>query len=40
MASDMFDDGIIYYECADIKKRSFLLFTISEEGYDYEVVEF
>lgn len=40
LASDMFDDGIIYYECADIKKRSFLLFTINEEDYDYEVVEF
>lgn len=39
--SDMFDDGIIYYECANIKKRSFLLFTIKEDGgYDYEVVEF
>lgn len=39
-ASDLFTDGVIYYECANIKKRSFLLFTIKDEGYDYEVVEF
>lgn len=39
-ASDLFTDGVMYYECANIKKRSFLLFTIKEEGYDYEVVEF
>lgn len=39
-ASDIFEDGIMYYECANIKKRSFLLFTINEEGYEYEVVDF
>ena len=40
-ASDLFHDGIMYYECANIRKRSFLVFTIREEGgYDYEVVEF
>lgn len=40
-AIDMFDDGVIYYECANIKKRSFLVFNIREDGdYDYEVVEF
>lgn len=39
-ASDLFGDGVMYYECANIKKRSYLLFTIKEEGYDYEVVEF
>lgn len=39
-ASDLFDDGVMYYECANIKKRSFLLFTITEEGYEYEVVDF
>lgn len=40
VASDIFGDGLMYYECANIKKRSFLLFTIKEEGYDYEVMEF
>lgn len=40
-AEDLFGDGIIYYQCANIKKRSYLLFTVREEGgYDYEVVEF
>ena len=38
---DVFGDGIIYYECASINKRSYLVFTIKEEGgYDYEVVTF
>jgi predicted phosphodiesterase len=38
---DVFGDGTIYYECACIKKRSYLVFTIKEEGgYDYEVVSF
>ncbi len=40
-ATDMFDDGVIYYECANIKKRSFLVFDIKDDGsYDYEVVDF
>lgn len=40
-ASDIFNDGIMYYECASVKKRSFLLFTIHQEsGYDYEIIEF
>lgn len=37
---DVFSDGLLYYGCASINKRSYLLFTIKEEGYDYEVVEF
>lgn len=37
---DLFDDGILYYQCPNIQKRIYLLFTIHEEGYDYEVVEF
>lgn len=37
---DLFDDGIIYYGCEAIKERSYLLFTIKEEGYEYEVVYF
>lgn len=40
-AKDIFEDGIMYYECANIKKRSYLLFTVKEKGgYNYEVVEF
>lgn len=37
---DFFDDGIIYYQCAGIKKRSYLVFTITDNGYEYEVVRF
>lgn len=40
-ATDMFGDGVMYYECANIRKRSYLLFTVRPEGeYNYEVVEF
>lgn len=37
---DLFNDGVIYYGSASINKRTYLLFTITEEGYEYEVVEF
>lgn len=39
-ADDLFGDGIMYYQCANIRKRSYLLFTINENGYEYEVVDF
>lgn len=39
-ASDLFGDSIMYYECANIRKRSYLLFTVTENGYDYEAVAF
>lgn len=38
--SDFFDDGIIYYECACAKDRTYLFFTINENGYTYEVVSY
>ena len=37
---EFFNDGVIYYQCAATKKRSYLVFTIHDNGYDYEVVEF
>jgi len=37
---DLFGDGIIYYQCPNIAKRYYLLFTITEDGYDYEAVYF
>lgn len=37
---DLFGDGVLYYGCADIAKRSYLLFTVDERSYDYEVVAF
>ncbi|MFI3267320.1 MAG: metallophosphoesterase [Rikenellaceae bacterium] len=38
--TDVFDDGILYYQCANIKQRSFFLFTITKIGYNYEEVFF
>ncbi len=38
---DIFGDGIIYYGCESIQKRSYLLFTVyKEKEYEYEVVRF
>ena len=37
---DLFKDGIIYYQCPNINKRIYLVFTIKENGYDYEVVNY
>ena len=39
-ASDVFDDGVMYYGSNCMKNRSYLVFTIKPDGYDYEVVEF
>ncbi|WP_299222777.1 metallophosphoesterase [uncultured Alistipes sp.] len=39
-AEELFDDGIVYYQCDDIGRKAYLLFTLTEEGYDYERVEF
>lgn len=39
-AADLFEDGIIYYGCANIAKRSYLLFTLTPDDYMYEVVNF
>lgn len=40
MAEDLFGDGVLYYGCSNIAERSYLLFTIKEEGYTYEEVFF
>ena len=40
MADDLFGDGVIYYGCENIAKRSYLLFTIDDDGYECEKVEF
>lgn len=37
---DIFDDGILYYGCSNIAKRNYLLFTLTEDSYSYEVVYF
>ena len=38
--NDYFDDGTLYYGCDSMQKRSYLLFTVTPEGYDYELVHF
>ncbi len=36
--TDLFDDGIIYYGSTNIKDRCYLLFTITPDSYEYEVL--
>lgn len=40
MIEDLFGDGVIYYGCPNIEKRQYLLFTVDEKGYEYEVVDY
>lgn len=37
---EFFNDGILYYGCSNMAKRSYLVFTLHPEGYTYEVVFF
>lgn len=41
-AEESLSNGVHYYryQCPNIKKRVYLLFTVSEKGYEYEAVEF
>lgn len=38
--SDIFGDGLMYYGVDCLDHRSYLLFTITPDGYDYKVVRF
>ncbi len=40
LVEDIFDDGMIYYGCSNIAKRNYLLFTLTPDHYEYEVVYF
>jgi hypothetical protein len=40
LVNDIFGDGVIYYGSPDVQQRKYLLFTLTPEGYDYEVVPF
>lgn len=40
MIDDIFNDGVLYYQCDNIEKRTYLLFTLNEEGYTYEHIAF
>lgn len=37
---DIFGDGVIYYECDNVGDSSFLIFTLDNEGYECEKVDF
>ncbi len=37
---NLFEDGILYYGCENIGKRSYMVFTITGNTYTYEVVRF
>ena len=37
---DLFEDGILYYECDAASNRTYLLFTIDDNGYEYERVAY
>ena len=38
---DLFNDGIVYYGCPNMDKRSYLVFTVTpDNNYTYEVVEY
>lgn len=38
--NDLFNDGVIYYQCSCMKKRSYLMFTIYPDSYEYEEIIF
>lgn len=38
--TDIFDNGILYYQVPNVAKREYFVFTITDEGYHYEAVEF
>ena len=33
---EIYQDGIIYYECSNVGSEEFLIFTVSEDGYECE----
>lgn len=37
---DLFEDGIMYFGVPNIHKRQYFTFTITDDKYEYEVVEF
>jgi predicted phosphodiesterase len=35
-----FENGVPYYECGNVEKRTYLVFTITKDNYTYEAVTF
>ncbi|MDY4042479.1 MAG: metallophosphoesterase [Marinifilaceae bacterium] len=40
LTRDLFGDGIMYYGCSYMNDRNYLLFTLTPDGYAYEVVDY
>ena len=38
--NDFFNDGILYYQTPCAKFRSYIIFTITEDGYEHELIEY
>ncbi|MDU1904694.1 MAG: metallophosphoesterase [Dysgonomonas sp.] len=38
--TDIFEDGVLYYGCPNIKERQYFLFTILKDKYEYELINF
>ena len=38
--NDLFGDGILYYGCANMGQRNYLLFTLTPNGYTYESISY
>ena len=38
--NEFFNDGVLYYQTPCAKYRGYILFTITEEGYEQELVEY
>lgn len=38
--SDLFGDGLLYYQITCAKHRQYYIFTIKDGGYDYEIVDY
>lgn len=38
--NEFFDDGILYYQTPCAKERAYILFTITEDGYEHELIEY
>lgn len=37
---DLFGDGLIYYQITCAKDRQYYVFTVTEGGYDYEIIDY
>jgi hypothetical protein len=38
--NDFFDNGILYYGCEDISKKTYLVFTVTPDSYSYSLESF